>query len=52
MDYESFKEKFVEDLKDRLDEIIDQPNKDEFVRKYIRKDIKCKLTSFRIMFIL
>lgn len=33
-------------------EIIDQPNKDEFVRKYIRKDIKCKLTSFRIMFIL
>ena len=33
-------------------EIIDQPNKDDFVRKYIRKDIECKLTSFRIMFIL
>ena len=33
-------------------EIIDQPNKDDFVRKYIRKDIKNKLTSFRIMFIL
>ena len=24
----------------------------DFVRKYIRKDIKCKLTSFRIIFIL
>ena len=33
-------------------EIIDQPNKDDFVRKYIRKDIKYKLTSFRIMFVL
>ena len=33
-------------------EILDQPNKDDFVRKYIRKDIKYKLTSFRIMFIL
>ena len=33
-------------------EILDQPNKDDFVRKYIRKDIKYKLASFRMMFIL
>ena len=33
-------------------EIPDQLKKDDFVRKYIRKDIKCKLTSFRMMFIL
>ena len=33
-------------------EILDQSNKDDFIRKYIRKDIKHKLTSFRIMFIL
>ena len=29
-----------------------ETDKDDFVRKYIRKDIKRKLTSFRIMFIL
>ena len=28
-------------------EILDQPNKDDFVRKYIRKEINITLTSFR-----
>ena len=44
-----FEEKLIFFRFERLTcEILDQPNKDDFVRKYVRKDIKCKLTSFRI----
>ena len=40
-----FSEENLKEVRDKT-RIIDQPNKDDFVRKYIQKDIKYKLTSF------
>jgi hypothetical protein len=40
-----FPEENLNEVRDKT-RIIDQPNKDDFVRKYIQKDIKYKLTSF------
>ena len=45
MDYESFKEKFVEDLKDRLDEQGADVNVSvHTVKKWLPNDVKFSLT--------